>query len=171
MTRFIAIDPGTHSTGVALFDGPRLSGWWAVDAGWKDPVEVRIATIVEKLGDIMARHGSGVTAVVCERPMGIDSHRPAPELQVLVKRLRSWARQAPRRYNWTEYHPSTVLAAVRPRGLGRTASSKVALHLGVKGLYGDLFDPAEVAQDVTDAVAVGVCHLLKTHEESLLENQ
>ena len=105
-----------------------------------------------------------MTEVVCERPMGIDSHRPAPELQVLVKRLRSWARQAPRRYNWTEYHPSTVLAAVRPRGLGRTASSKVALHLGVKGLYGDLFDPNQAAQDVTDAVAVGHCHLCKRLE-------
>ena len=167
MTRFLAIDPGTHSTGVALFDGPCLIGWWHLDAGVKDPVERRIGAIIRRLDDIMARHGSGVTAVVCERPMGIDSHRPAPELQVLVKRIRSWAKQKPRSYEWTEYHPSTVLASVRPRGLGRTASSKVALHLGVKLLYGDLFDPSDHPQDVTDSVAVGHCHLTKLLESEV----
>ena len=164
MSKFLAIDPGTYQTGVALFDGSQLVDCWAINADKKDPVEKRIGAIIVQLEAINARHGEGLTEVVCERPMGIDSHRPAPELQVLVKRIRSWAKQSPRRYKWVEYHPSTVLAQIRPRGLGRTASSKLALHLGVKMVYGDRFDPNQAAQDVTDAVAVGHCHLCKRLE-------
>ena len=164
MSKFLAIDPGTYQTGVALFHGSRLVDCWAINADKKDPVEKRIGAIIAQLETITARHGEGLTEVVCERPMGIDSHRPAPELQVLVRRLRSWARQSPRRYGWVEYHPSTVLAQIRPRGLGRTAPSKLALQLGVKMVYGDLFDPGGAPQDVTDAVAVGHCHLCKRLE-------
>ena len=164
MTKFLAVDPGTYHTGVALFDGSRLLDCWALDAARNDPVEKRIGAIINQLEAITAKHGEGLKEVVCERPMGIDSHRPAPELQVLVRRLRSWARQSPRRYKWVEYHPSTVLAQIRPRGLGRTASSKLALQLGVKMVYGDQIDPNQAAQDVTDAVAVGHCHLCKRLE-------
>lgn len=168
MSKFLAIDPGTHRTGVALFDGDRLVDWWSVEAGRKDEIEDRLKTILTALAGIMAEQGDGIAEVVCERPMGIDSHRPAPQLLTLIARLKSWATKPPQPCAWADYHPSTVLASVRPRGMGAKAPSKLALQLGVKMLYGDVCDPDNVPQDVVDAVAVGHCHLVKRRETEAL---
>ena len=157
---FLAIDPGTYRAGVALFDGPALINWWLLEAPRGMPVDRRIGTIVDQLEAIVAEHGRDVQEVACERPAGIDAGRPAPELQVLVNRLRSWATHRPHRYIWTTYHPSTVLASVRPRGMKRKGAKEV-LSLGVRMLYGERIDVDHQDQNVVDAVAVGHCHLVK----------
>ena len=157
---FLAIDPGTYRAGVALFDGPELVNWWLLEAPRAMPVDQRIGTIVDQLEAIAAEHGQDVREVACERPTGIDAGRPAPELQVLVRRIRWWATKRPHRWAWTEYHPSTVVASVRPRGMKRKASKEV-LALGVKMLYGERIDVNHQDQNVIDAVAVGHCHLVK----------
>ena len=84
---FLAIDPGTYRAGVALFDGRALVNWWLLEAPRRMPVDQRIGTIVDQLEAIVAEHGRDVQEVACERPTGIDTGRPAPELQVLVRRI------------------------------------------------------------------------------------
>ena len=162
---FLALDPGTYKTGAALFNGPDLVGWWLIQAEKRLPIDERIGSIVRQLEALIARHGQ---EVVCERTTGIENRRPAPELQVLVRRIKAWATRVSHRYVWTDYHPSTVLASVRPRGVDRKARSKTVLALGVELLYrgavsheGDRFSGGDVDQNVIDAVAVGNCHVSK----------
>ena len=165
---FLALDPGTYKTGAALFNGPDLVGWWLIQAEKRLPIDERIGSIVRQLEALIARHGQEVREVVCERTTGIENRRPAPELQVLVRRIKAWATRVSHRYVWTDYHPSTVLASVRPRGVDRKARSKTVLALGVELLYrgavsydGDRFSGGDVDQNVIDAVAVGHCHVCR----------
>ena len=157
---FLAVDPGTYRTGVALFGDGELVNWWLLEAPKGMPVDQRIGVIVDQLEAIVAEHGRDVREVACERATGIDAGRPAPELQVLVNRLRFWATRRPHRYIWTTYHPSTVLASVRPRGMKRKAAKEV-LSLGVRMLYRERINVDHQDQNVIDAVAVGHCHLVK----------
>ena len=175
MSRFLALDPGTYKTGAALFNGPSLSGWWLVEAERRLPVDERIGSIVRQLEIIVQEHGRDVREVVCERTTGIENRRPAPELQVLVRRIKAWATRTSHRYVWTDYHPSTVLASVRPRGVNRRARSKTVLALGVDLLYrgsvshdGKQFSVRDLDQNVIDAVAVGHCHVCR---RQLRENE
>ena len=64
----------------------------------------------------------------------------------------------PHKWGWTEYHPSTVLAAVRLRGI--VSDTKSLIRVGVMALYPQV--NIGLDQDVYDAIAIGHCHLAKT---------
>ena len=162
--KLLAIDPGTYMTGAAVFEDEQLVDWGVIAVGRHLEVEHRISHIVEQLEIYVGKHGRNIRQVAIEKPMGIDTHRPAPELQVLVRRLRRWARMKPHKWIWTEYHPSTVVASVRPRGL--QADTKNIIRWGVMALYPQV-GPLE-AQDVYDAIAVGHCHLGQTRVAELI---
>lgn len=154
----MALDPGTHHTGVALFAGRKVVEMDVISPPSGLEIDERIGYIVRRLDEWLEEKGALVQQVAVERPMGIDGGRPAPELQVLIRRLRRWATRRPNRWSWFSYHPSTVLSTVRPRGM--RLPSKDLIWMGVTGLYPDL--PAVLpGQDAYDAVAVGHCHLVK----------
>ena len=159
----LAIDPGTYTTGVALFEDGELKDCGAikVDRHWE--IEDRINYILERLESYVGEHGQHIRQVVAEKPQGIDHYRPAPELQVLVRRLKRWAHVKPHKWVWTEYHPSSVLAAVRPRGM--KADTKSLITTGVIALYPQV--GGVQVQDVYDAIAIGHCHLSKTRVAAL----
>ena len=160
---FLAIDPGTHSTGLALFIGDTLERYWHIEPAKGLEVEERIGEIVSRIDRIAGHHESRIRQIACEKPMGIDAYRPAPELQVLIRRLKRWATRKPHRWVWTEYHPSAVVAAVRLRGV--KGDTKDIIAAGVRALYPGI--QVDVAQDVLDSIAVGHCHLVKTGEKAL----
>ena len=84
--------PGTYQTGIALFEDGKLVDWKVITVNRGVEIEDRINNIVEWLEVYVQRQGVDIRQVAIEKPMGIDAHRPAPELQVLVRRLRRWAR-------------------------------------------------------------------------------
>lgn len=160
----LAIDPGTYQTGIALFEDGKLVDWKVITVNRGVEIEDRINNIVEWLEVYVQRQGVDIRQVAIEKPMGIDAHRPAPELQVLVRRLRRWARTKPHKWGWTEYHPSTVLASVRIRGMA--GDTKSLIRVGVMALYPQVH--LGLDQDVYDAIAIGHCRLAKTREAELI---
>ena len=160
---FLSIDPGTRHTGLAVFDGDRLAFYGIISPPAHLEVDERITHIVERLEAAMAPVKDAVRLVVVERSMAIDKVRPAPELQTLIRRLESWTKKR-MRWRWLVYHPSTVAASVRLRGM--EGDRKAQLRMGVTALYSPGL-PVDVHQDVIDAVAVGHCHLSKTRVEGL----
>ena len=159
--KFLSVDPGTHKTGVALFDGERLVNAWLLMAPSKEPSTERIERIIRGLEAIRYNLAYDAAAVACERVSGYEDKRPAPELQVLARRIQQWARQ--HRLTWHAYHPSTVIASVRPRGV-KGMGTKGVIALGIQMLYGEEWVSHD--QNLIDAVAVGHCHLSKQRERS-----
>ena len=163
-SKLLAIDPGTYMTGVAVFEDEQLVDWGVIAVSRGVEIENRIPHIVDELENYVGNHGRNIRQVAIEKPMGIDTYRPAPELQVLVRRLRRWAHIKPHKWAWTEYHPSTVVASVRARGM--TGDTKRTIAWGVRALYPQVgFD---LDQDVYDAIAVGHCHLGQTRVAELI---
>ena len=170
---FLAIDPGTHKTGVALFRGESLTDWALLSAPDNTPSYQRIGYIVESIAEYLVIHGQDANLVACEKPVGIQGARPAPELDTLIRSLKSYVtgrakvgkRKLVQRL-WVEYAPATVLASVRLRGV-KGMDSKDIIKLGVLVLYSREL-PNQPPQDVLDAIAVGHCHLSKTREASIL---
>lgn len=166
MSKFVAIDPGTYYTGVAVFQDKSLEVWTLI-APESVEVDQRIREIVEKLTDYLFEDKGykpkDIAEVAIERPQGVGQYRPAPELDVLVRRLRRWATRPPHRWKWHMYHPSSVLSSVRPRQLH--VNSKDLIRIGVTALYPQL--QKDLIQDVYDAVAVGHCHLVKSQAAAM----
>ena len=143
------------------------------------PIEERIAAMIAQLDEIITCHRE-VRAVACEKITALDGRPPAPELQVLIRRIKRWAtrkqrhafvdfgdRRAPRSFAfvWYEYHPSAIVASVRPRGF-KGKPVKEVMTAGVQMLYG--MELGDLDQNVIDSIAVGHCHLCKTQEVELV---
>ena len=118
MNQLLAIDPGTHRAGVAIFNDGRLSWTELISAPDKMEVEERIGYIVKELEGIVQAHGKDIRQVAAERPMGINRARPAPELETLIRRIKRWATNGPHRWVWTAYSPSTVAERSGSGGIG-----------------------------------------------------
>lgn len=157
----LAIDPGTHRTGLVVFNGQELVDWQLAVPRPKATLEFRMMDLVAAVDEVAARH-PGLSQVACEKAPGHGAKiPPSPELIAFVRRLSQWARA--KKLPWFPYHGGSVVASVRPRGMkGRT--SKEVITLGVKMLYGI----QGLDQDVLDAIAVGHCHLSKTKEAEVL---
>jgi len=69
---------------------------------------------------------------------------------------------------WTEYHPSTVVASVRPRGM-KDKPRKDVLRAGVQMLYGR--DLGTLDQNIIDAIAVGHCHIAKVRQAAIISGE
>ncbi len=167
MMRLLSIDPGTVTMGLAMWEGDRLEHISPFHLPERMNVEFRIGRMIETVAYNMAKWN--LDAIAIERPF-IDPTKPQPELQLLVKRLKQEAKK--HKWGWYAYHPSTVLASVRPRGI-RGWPSKVVLSEGVWALYHNLdwLDIEGLDQNVIDAIAVGHCHLSKMQEQQLTEDR
>lgn len=156
MTRLLAIDPGTHRTGFCLFIDGRPKSLWS----WQGPPDlynVRLSEFMDYYANTLEIQCPD--EVACERP-GIRQDKPVPQLQAMVKDMESVTKRAG--LPWSAYAPNTVLASVRPRGVGMGWATKEIIAQGVVMLYGaDLGDVRTYAQDMLDAVAIGHCHLSK----------
>ena len=124
MNQLLAIDPGTHQTGIAIFNDGRLSWTELISAPDKMEVEERIGYIVKELEGIVQVHGKDIRQVAAERPMGINRARPAPELETLIRRIKRWATNGPHRWVWTAYSPSTVAASGPAPGVSGRAEGR-----------------------------------------------
>ena len=152
----LAIDPGTHTMGVALFNGERLETCFRLLAP-KAMIEVRIAELIAALDGMLRAHAKDhITEVACEKATALEGRAPAPELQAFIRRLRQWTRALRPLASWSVYNPNTIVASVRPRGM-KGHTHKEILRSGVTMLYGRQY--AEVDQNVIDAIAIGHCHL------------
>ena len=168
MASLLAIDPGTYQTGLAFFTDGQLVDYKLIRALPSGFVDFRIQYIVAECWAAVL--DQEITEIACERATGYEDARPASSVQTLIQSLRARAKKA--KIPFTTYHPSTVVAAVRPRGFTeRRHTNKQVISMGVMMLYGlaipDLFD---VEQDVLDAIAVGVCHLNKQKEKEVLSH-
>jgi Holliday junction resolvasome RuvABC endonuclease subunit len=106
-----------------------------------------------------------VDTVAIERPF-LQGDAPAPELNALFRRLRQEARKAG--WAWHPYNPSSVVAAVRPRGT-QGWDAKAVIKAGVVMLYGPTW--AGMDQNLVDAVAVGHVHQCRSMVEGITAGQ
>ena len=182
---FLAIDPGSHQTGLALFQGEKLLHWKMIKAPRSAPSYERIGYIMAEIQEYLETTpgAENVTLVACEQTTAIEGRQPAPELATLIRAIKSWTsgRQKGQktRRKWVQYNPSTVLASVRPNRAGRGRNSKDLIHHGVRMLYEETIrretekhpelEIGEGQQDIYDAIAVGHCHFVKTETQSLNE--
>jgi len=164
----LAIDPGTHTMGIALFNGERLETCFRLLAP-KAMIEVRIAELLASLDGMLRAHASNhITEVACEKATALEGRAPAPELQAFIRRLCQWTRALRPSASWSVYNPNTVVASVRPRGMKGHAHKEI-LRSGVTMLYGRQY--ADADQNVIDAIAIGHCHLAKLGEEQLVADR
>jgi Holliday junction resolvasome RuvABC endonuclease subunit len=165
--RLMSIDPGTYKTAVVL---------WRQTAGGLKPLanaliecprdqvlEERLAIIIKTVVDFGTE--LLVDTVAIERPF-LQGEAPAPELNVLFRRLRQEARK--KGWAWHPYNPSSVMAAVRPRGT-QGWDSKAVIKAGVVMLYGRTW--AGMDQNLVDAVAVGHLHQCRSLVEGITAGQ
>ena len=174
---FIAIDPGTKWTGIALFDNGKPVHWALLSAPAARPAYERINIIMQAILEYHAQHAQRAAAIAAEKTTAMERRRPSPELATLLRSIRSWttgkATKTKNKMTWCEYNPSTVVAAVSLRGLP-AKDSKSRISQGVHALYGDIINapgapmPTPLPQDVIDAIAVGHCHLSALINQSIL---
>lgn len=169
--KIVALDPGTHVTGYAIFNQPlRTPADFATQASlpWvlhsfgsikppKGELEDRIRFIMESVDQLLP-----VDIVVCEAQPTMKG-KVSPELQVMIRRFRRWA--AKLKVPWQPINTSTVTALMR-REIGNPAPGikrmpPLTRALGIQKIYG--ISPDGVPQDVIDAVAVGRTFLKKGH--------
>lgn len=163
---FLAIDPGSYKTGVAYFRDAELVNYWLLEVKKGVEIEERIPALIYALDALVYAHGE-IRAIACERLSTLRDRPPPPELATYIRRLKRWAMRT-HKFVWHEYHPSSVVASVRARDM-RGKNTKEIMRLGVQFLYGPQFG-AEFGldQNVIDAIAVGHCHISKTHVASVL---
>ena len=161
-SRFMSVDPGTVRSGWAVFDGTSLEAWGVLECGARDRFVDRLAFMVKGLEqDLFRRHRCSAWAL--EWPAGRTRGHIPPELESLARSLRAIARAG--KQPFYAYHPSTITAAVRPRGT-KGWDRKAILRTGVELLYPELRGQ-EVPEDAIDAVAVAHTHLCKSREKEL----
>jgi Holliday junction resolvasome RuvABC endonuclease subunit len=147
--RLLSVDPGSYATGWAIWKGERPISWGEIECPKGEAFETRLARIVREFQALGL--ANRIEAVAIERPFLAD-HRPAPELNATFRRLRQVARR--QGWQWHPYHPSTIVAAVRPRQT-RGWPAKDVIATGIYVLYG----LKDLPQNVLDAVATGHYHL------------
>ena len=161
----MAIDPGTHKTGVAIFQGEALAWATLIEAPRGMEVEARIEFILGRLEQIEKRLPGRIGAVALEQATAIEGRQPAPELQTLIRRLQRWAKGKPRRTACHTYHPSTIHSRIRFRQ--HSGPRKEQIKLGVLALYSRNL-PNDPPEDVIDAVAIGHCHMAQIQKDRIL---
>ena len=170
MVTFLAIDPGTYKMGVVLFNDAQLIRYWLCEAPRGMEIEERLPTLVNQLEEIVLAHGE-VRAIACEKLIGHGKRLVAPELQTLIRRIRRWATKTPHKFIWWQYHPSTIVAQIRPAkgGYRKDWTPKDIMRLGVKMVYGSKL--GSIDQNLIDAIAVGHCHIEKRRAAEILEER
>ena len=152
---FCAIDPGTHTIGVAKFLDHHYRSSTSIKAP-DLPLESRITWLIAQL-DAITKEWHSVTTLALESTTGMEARRPSPELRAMTRRIEQWARAKA----WTivHHHPGSVAASVRLRGIS-TKDRKKLIALSVNAIYADHLNNRKTrpAQDELDAIAIAHCH-------------
>jgi len=158
----LGIDPGTITTGYGVIkaedDEATLVDCGALTASKRSPVGERLSYIYQRLLEIIARFNPDVVAI--ESPFMAKSVKAA----LAVGRAQAIAilAAADRKIPTHEYTPAEVKQRVTNYG----ASSKEQVQEMVKLQLG--LAEAPHPSDAADALAIAICHLRKTHRDSLL---
>ncbi len=149
----LGVDPGSVATGWALVAGtperPRVLACGVIKAIARRPFGERLATIQDRFAEILAEHRPVLAAV--ESPFHGVSARSA--LQLAHARGVILAALSRAGVSIVEYSPAEIKKTVT--GSGRATKDQVAYM--VERLAGT----KSSSRDLTDAVAVALCH--QTH--------
>jgi len=158
----LGIDPGTITTGYGVIkaedDEPTLVDYGALTASERSPMGERLSYIYQRLLEVIARFQPDVVAI--ESPFVAKSVKAA----LAIGRAQAIAilAAAEGKIPTHEYSPAEVKKRVTDYG----ASSKEQVQEMVKLQLG--LAEAPHPTDAADALAVALCHLRKTHVDSLL---
>jgi len=158
----LGIDPGTITTGYGVIkaedDEITLVDCGALTASERSPIGERLSYIYQRLLEIIARYQPDAVAI--ESPFVAKSVKAA----LAVGRAQTIAilAAADRKIPTHEYSPAEVKKRVTDYG----ASSKEQVQEMVKLQLG--LAEAPHPSDAADALAIAICHLRKTHLDSLL---
>ena len=155
---FCAIDPGTHTLGLAKFLGEHYRSSTSVTAP-DLPLESRITWLIAQL-DAITKQWHSVTTLALESTTGMEARRPSPELRAMTRRIEQWARA--RAWTIVHHHPGSVAASVRLRGMS-TKDRKKLIAASVQAIYARHLENRKTrpAQDELDAIAIAHCHASK----------
>jgi len=160
--RVLGIDPGTVNMGYGIVDEEEgvmaMVDCGAVSVSSKIPVEQRLSTLYERLGEIVARYQPDEVAI--EEPFVAGNARSA----LAIGRAQAIAilAAANRKLPVFRYLPTQVKQQVTNYG----ASSKEQVQEMVRIQLG-LTEVPE-SSDAADALAVAICHLHQRHLDQLL---
>jgi len=160
--RVLGIDPGTVNLGYGIVDeeegGMVMVDCGAVSVSSKIPVEQRLSTLYERLGEIVARYQPDEVAI--EEPFVAGNARSA----LAIGRAQAIAilAAANRKLPVFRYLPTKVKQQVTNYG----ASSKEQVQEMVRIQLGLTEVPK--SSDAADALAVAICHLHQRHLDQLL---
>jgi crossover junction endodeoxyribonuclease RuvC len=158
----LGIDPGTITTGYGVIeaedDEATLVDCGALTASERSPIGERLSYIYRGLVEIIARFNPDVVAI--ESPFVAKSVKAA--LSIGRAQAIAILAAAEGKIPSHEYSPAEVKQRVANYG----ASSKEQVQAMVK-LQLNLAETPHPA-DAADALAVALCHLRKTHVDSLL---
>ena len=160
--RVLGIDPGTVNLGYGIVDEEEgvmaMVDCGAVSVSSKIPVEQRLSTLYERLGEIVARYQPDEVAI--EEPFVAGNARSA----LAIGRAQAIAilAAANRKLPVFRYLPTKVKQQVTNYG----ASSKEQVQEMVRIQLG--LAEAPKSSDAADALAVAICHLHQRHLDQLL---
>jgi len=160
--RVLGIDPGTVNLGYGIVDEEEgvmaMVDCGAVSLSSKIPVEQRLSTLYERLGEIVARYQPDEVAI--EEPFVAGNARSA----LAIGRAQAIAilAAANRKLPVFRYLPTQVKQQVTNYG----ASSKEQVQEMVRIQLG--LAEAPKSNDAADALAVAICHLHQRHLDQLL---
>ena len=160
--RVLGIDPGTVNLGYGIVDEEEgvmaMVDCGAVSVSSKIPVEQRLSTLYERLGEIVARYQPDEVAI--EEPFVAGNARSA----LAIGRAQAIAilAAANRKLPVFRYLPTQVKQQVTNYG----ASSKEQVQEMVRIQLG--LAEAPKSSDAADALAVAICHLHQRHLDQLL---
>lgn len=149
----LGVDPGSRITGWGIVSGHSQAPKLHCSGTFRLPVsasfEQRLATLYENILDLCRQHRPDVAAV--EAPFHGVSARSS--LQLAHARGVILAAIAAHGLKVIEYAPATIKKTVT--GHGRADKDQVA------GEVTRLFGPLQPSSDLTDAVAIALCHQIR----------
>ena len=155
---FLAIDPGSHALGYALFIEGFPESFGVYRSKYPD--------IWSRIDDILGQFAPRLLVagdVAIEDPHGFKGQNTRA-LMLMLGSIKGMYRQAA----WWPYHQSTVKRATVPRGMPLT---KASAHSGLIGLieqegWINVEHARHLEEDALDALCVGVAHLNAVREAS-----
>ncbi|MDH3629414.1 MAG: crossover junction endodeoxyribonuclease RuvC [Acidobacteriota bacterium] len=157
----LGVDPGSRITGWGLIRGhaqsPQLHDSGTVRLPPGQSFEQRLAKLHAEIHELTARHRPAVAAV--EAPFHGVSARSA--LQLAHARGVILAAIASNGVPVIEYAPATIKKTVT--GHGRADKDQVAAEV-VR-----VFGPVTASSDLTDAIAVALCHQIRGRFDQIVE--
>ncbi len=151
--RILGIDPGLEATGYGLIEADAGSAH-LIEAGLirtqsRDSLARRLATVAEQLRTLLVQHRPNLMAVE-----DLYSHYERPKTAVLMGHVRGviLAQAALKQIEVVSYLPTRVKKAVVGRGHAPKLQIARMVQMRLK------LDPEQIPSDVSDALAVALCH-------------